>query len=109
MIAAVAAFAGAKALASRICERQHFLVRKLRSGAVYGARRAGSVGLRLVAYGVQLGEPRFQCRISGVGDAILDSLVKPVQLGLGLGCALAQLGEVLATAAGVFLAPVQHL
>lgn len=109
VVAAVAAVAGAQPLARCLGERQQLVVRQLGSGAINGGCGPGGVGLRLVANGVQPSEPGFQRRVCGVRDAVLDRFVEPVELGLGLGRALAQLDQVLPPAADVIFPAVEHV
>src|SRR6516162_3273892 len=61
------------------------------------------VGPGLVADGPELGHALLEHRVGDVGDAVLDRVVKPLELGVRFGRALAQFGDVRRSALGAVL------
>jgi hypothetical protein len=62
--------------------------------------------LRLVANSLEVCDTLLQRWVVEIGDAGLDGVIEPLQAQVGLGCALIQLGDVLATALCAFLPAV---
>lgn len=71
--------------------------------------RAFGIRMRLVADRRQFCDPILERRIGGVDDAILDRLVKALQLRFGFGDALAQFGDMSTPAVIPFLPVLKHL
>jgi hypothetical protein len=100
MVAAVAAAVDTDPLTCRSGEpldhlrRDRLLTRRLQ-------HRGGTcgVGLRLIADRLEACDALLQCRVVEIGDARLDCVIEPLQAQLGHGCALVQLGDVLAATA----------
>ena len=67
-----------------------------------------SVGAGLIADGLQLGNSVLQHRVGKIGDAVLDRVVEPLELGVGFGRPLAQFGDMRRSALGALLATVEH-
>jgi len=68
---------------------------------------ARGIGLSLVADRLEARDALLQRRVVEIGDAGLDGVIEPFQPQIGFGCALVQLGDVLAAAPGALLPTVE--
>ena len=73
-------------------------------------RVLGSLCVRagLVANGLEFRNSVLQHWIGEIGNAVLDCVVEALELGIGLGRALAQLGDVRGATPGTFLPSIEH-
>src|SRR5438128_9827506 len=62
----------------------------------------------LVADGLEFGDAIFEHWVGEIGDAVLDSVIEPLEFGGCFGRALAQLGNMCRAALGAFLAAIEN-
>jgi hypothetical protein len=99
VIAAVAAGLGAHAPAGLPGKRLERLRCNARALPFYRALGPLSVSVGLIADSLQLGNTVLQQRVGKIGDAILDGVVEPLELGVDFGRALATRCDILRTMA----------
>ena len=108
VIAAIAAGRGPHALAGLPGKRFERLRCDARPDPFKRTLGALFVGVGLIADGLQFRNAALQHRVSKIGDAILDGVVEPLELGVDLGRMLAQFGDMRCPALGAFLPAVKH-
>ncbi len=108
VIAAIAAGLGAHALAGLPGKRFERLRCDVRSDPFKRTLGPLCVGVGLIANGLQLGNAALQHRVGKIGNAVLDGVVEPLELGVDFGRTLAQFGDMRRPTLGALFPAVQH-
>jgi hypothetical protein len=66
------------------------------------------VSAGLIADSLQLRNAALQHRVGEIGNAVLDGVVEPLELGVDLGRPFAQGGDMRGSALGALLAAIEH-